>query len=391
MKQKLYQKSNKLKQKTVPLRNKNGNKIKKRIYASRRKIPREKFRLTPFDGLLLSSFLLFSGTLQALNTGDNTTRKQKKGGISVAGIREIPEAQKPESAKMLSIKEMNGQIALPGPVYGEAFRKKHTFPAGYLPNNNENFLQKNRSPDSHFNYPGFQSKDAAIIAFYQNLKGLEASLQNQKLKIKQQQLHLYAISTLVFFSFSALALSGLKQKKWQIGSKRNKKAVTSKKLWGTKEKSETVHASFKNEKLRNLYQQVLYLFEVQNIFLDPLLTLNQLAEKLNINEKYVSRAIHQGSGENFPAFINAYRLKETIKIMKDPLYNNLTLEEIRIKSGFYSKSTFISTIKKSTGLAPGKLKKYLQSQKTKDPVSFSYPAFPPINPRPGSAPFQNIQ
>lgn len=91
--------------------------------------------------------------------------------------------------------------------------------------------------------------------------------------------------------------------------------------------------------------------EEQQLFLEPQLTLDQLAAILNLPPHYISQAINEQTGKNFFDFINAYRVKAAKQWLIDSRCT-LTIVQIAMESGFNSKSAFYTSFKKHTGLTP---------------------------------------
>ncbi len=75
----------------------------------------------------------------------------------------------------------------------------------------------------------------------------------------------------------------------------------------------------------------------EQVFLNPKLTLTELALKVGTNRTYMSNYINRELGKTFFDFINSLRLEYAINLL---LSTNLTLEVIAERSGFNSLSTF---------------------------------------------------
>ena len=89
----------------------------------------------------------------------------------------------------------------------------------------------------------------------------------------------------------------------------------------------------------------------------PELTLNELAEKVNIPTHYVSQIINEKLKVNFLDFINSYRVKEAQAKLIDPKRSHYTILSIAYESGFNAKSTFYAVFKKQTGMTPSQYRK----------------------------------
>ena len=81
------------------------------------------------------------------------------------------------------------------------------------------------------------------------------------------------------------------------------------------------------------------------------LTVEQLARKLEVQPRELSRAINQGLGKNFFEFISSYRIEEAKRQLDDATNTNNILQ-IMYESGFNSKSVFNTAFKKATGKTP---------------------------------------
>ena len=93
-------------------------------------------------------------------------------------------------------------------------------------------------------------------------------------------------------------------------------------------------------------------FKEQQLYLDPELSLSDLATKLKTNTSVLSAAINQNFGKNFNDFVNEYRVEEVKRQLKDPANAHLSLLGVALECGFNSKSTFNRAFKKFTGKSP---------------------------------------
>ncbi len=94
------------------------------------------------------------------------------------------------------------------------------------------------------------------------------------------------------------------------------------------------------------------LFVEQKLYLEPELSLSDLATKLKTNTSVLSAAINQNFGKNFNDFVNEYRVEEVKRLLKDPTNAHLSLLGVALECGFNSKSTFNRAFKKFTGQSP---------------------------------------
>jgi len=100
------------------------------------------------------------------------------------------------------------------------------------------------------------------------------------------------------------------------------------------------------------------------VYLEPELTLSDLANRLKTNGSVLSGVINGGYGKNFNDFVNEFRVEEFKRRRKDPDNQHLSLLGIALDCGFNSKATFNRAVKKFTGTSP---KNYLEAVENEFP------------------------
>jgi len=120
-------------------------------------------------------------------------------------------------------------------------------------------------------------------------------------------------------------------------------------------------STVKSEKQKELYKKIDHYILEQKKYLDPYISLESLAEELNISSGHLSFLINTYSVGHFSDYINKLRVKEVKKIIGDEDYINYTIVAIGLESGFNSKSTFYSAFKKFTNLSPSQFKKQIMA------------------------------
>ncbi len=101
-----------------------------------------------------------------------------------------------------------------------------------------------------------------------------------------------------------------------------------------------------------LYFKAQSLMEKEKLYLNPNLSLKEVADRLHTNTKYLSQVVNHHTGSNFQHFINTYRVKEVKENLANDEYQNLTLFGIALQSGFKNKSTFYKVFKEISGQTP---------------------------------------
>ena len=101
--------------------------------------------------------------------------------------------------------------------------------------------------------------------------------------------------------------------------------------------------------------RLLALMANEQPWLEPELTLAELAHRLRTNTSLLSHVINTGCGQNFNDFVNSYRVAEAGRKLQDPRLAHYSLVGIALESGFNSKSTFNRVFKKLAGRTPGEV------------------------------------
>lgn len=112
-----------------------------------------------------------------------------------------------------------------------------------------------------------------------------------------------------------------------------------------------------DEKHRKDFEMIdSYIIERQR-YLDANLSLEELAQELNMSSSHLSKIINTYSDYNFSDYINSLRIQQAKKFLNDDSYRKYTIVAIGLECGFNSKSTFYSSFKKFTSLTPSEYRK----------------------------------
>lgn len=102
-------------------------------------------------------------------------------------------------------------------------------------------------------------------------------------------------------------------------------------------------------------EKLLALMATEQPWLEPELTLTELAQRLRTTPNVLSKVINAGCGQNFNDFVNTYRVHEARRKLADPRFAHYSLVGVALESGFNSKSTFNRVFKKLLGQAPSEV------------------------------------
>lgn len=107
-----------------------------------------------------------------------------------------------------------------------------------------------------------------------------------------------------------------------------------------------------NATLDSIIEKLELLIEEEKIYLNPFLTIQELAKILDSNRTYLLKAIQKKYNVNFISLVNGYRIREAIKIMNSEGAKSLNMDGIAGKSGFNNRVTFAKAFKQITGVSP---------------------------------------
>ena len=117
-------------------------------------------------------------------------------------------------------------------------------------------------------------------------------------------------------------------------------------------------SSLDEDKINELCDKIDQTLLDNSLICSPDFSLQQLAEHIGSNYKYVSQVINDRYQKNFRLLVNEARVREACRRLGDPEhYGNLTIEAISTGLGFKSRSNFAVTFKKITGISPSDFQK----------------------------------
>ncbi len=96
------------------------------------------------------------------------------------------------------------------------------------------------------------------------------------------------------------------------------------------------------------------LFTHDRIYLNPLLTIDQLARAIGSNRTYTSNYINQNLGTNFYSYVNSWRVRHAAQLLND---TDLGIEEVALQSGFNSITSFRKYFRNVFGCSASEFKK----------------------------------
>lgn len=116
-------------------------------------------------------------------------------------------------------------------------------------------------------------------------------------------------------------------------------------------------------RLKRILDKVSQLMEEEQLFRQGDLTLEHIVLRTGISRHYISQALNEIAGKNFYAWVNLYRAKDVRAALENHSLDHLSILELSGRSGFNSKSSFISYFKQLTGQSPSQYRKKIAENK----------------------------
>ena len=124
--------------------------------------------------------------------------------------------------------------------------------------------------------------------------------------------------------------------------------------------TEEIHDTREMEPLRNeaspMSQKLEEYIRDRELFLNPKLSLPDLAVEMGTNRSYLSSCLNNELGVTFYDYVNRFRLEKAKGILEDPAFDGC-IEEVAMNSGFNSVSTFRRSFQKRYGCTPSQYRK----------------------------------
>jgi AraC-like DNA-binding protein len=115
---------------------------------------------------------------------------------------------------------------------------------------------------------------------------------------------------------------------------------------------ENLLPDIKNNVTDSNYQLVIEYFETIKPYLNSNLKYDDVAIRLRLSHKVISKTLIEHTGMNFKTFVNSYRIKEALRLLAEPEWRNYKIEVIAKEAGFGSKANFYAAFIQITGSKP---------------------------------------
>jgi YesN/AraC family two-component response regulator len=118
------------------------------------------------------------------------------------------------------------------------------------------------------------------------------------------------------------------------------------------DKSRPQKPKLNEDRIGDIARRITALMEEEKMYQQTELTLQQLADKIQIPAYQVSQVLNDGMKKSFYDLVNGYRVENAKRLLIDPKNSNYTILSVGFEAGFNSKTTFNTVFKKFTGHTP---------------------------------------
>jgi len=102
----------------------------------------------------------------------------------------------------------------------------------------------------------------------------------------------------------------------------------------------------------NFFRKIEEIISTNQLYLDPDLSLHNVAQAAKLSDRLVSQVIRQNASLNFADYINIKRINYAKEVLRTTTKSEKNVLEILYEAGFNSKSVFNSQFRKHTGQSP---------------------------------------
>ena len=119
---------------------------------------------------------------------------------------------------------------------------------------------------------------------------------------------------------------------------------------------------------KTIIQELERIMNEERIFLFHDLSLNSVAQRINIPKQHISEVLNKTLGTNFFDYVNTYRVEEAKRKLKDKAMEKYTLIALGIESGFNSKASFYRNFRKYENMTPLEFKQQIDKNQELEPI-----------------------
>jgi AraC-like DNA-binding protein len=125
-------------------------------------------------------------------------------------------------------------------------------------------------------------------------------------------------------------------------------------------------SSLKTDMRTRIIHRLERLMHEEELFTDTKLSIDDVAQRLGINSKYLSQSINEAYNRNFYIYVNELRVEKAKNYLRTEAHVNFSIEGIARQVGFQSKSSFYIAFKRITGLTPSAFRDIMEEDVAKN-------------------------
>lgn len=118
-----------------------------------------------------------------------------------------------------------------------------------------------------------------------------------------------------------------------------------------------LNSAFTSIEIERCFEKLQYTMAESEPYKNSSLTLPRLAKQLSVSTHLLSETINKKAGQNFPDFINMYRIKYAQILLRNKESSHQKIAAIAFEAGFNSLSVFNTAFKKVTQMTPSEFRK----------------------------------
>ncbi|TPH13416.1 helix-turn-helix domain-containing protein [Litorilituus lipolyticus] len=167
-------------------------------------------------------------------------------------------------------------------------------------------------------------------------------------------------TTLLLILVWTMAYWGLRQKPGFEGRYTDDKPeISPPEILDSEKNKKYQRSALSKEQALRIADKINAAMELENLHLDPSLSLHKLAQHVAIPPNYISQTLNETMETNFFDFVNKWRIKTAKPKI---IANKETVLHIALEVGFNARSSFYKVFKKETGKTPSEFRKSHHAQ-----------------------------
>lgn len=124
----------------------------------------------------------------------------------------------------------------------------------------------------------------------------------------------------------------------------------------TEKKDKTKTLSYRTsvapEFVEDIARKIIAKLMIEQKYRDPNYSAKRLAEDLGVNSRHISAVVSLRFQQNYSQLVGEMRIHEARYMLQDSGFNNMTMEDIAVNTGFSTRQSFYATFYRVCGITP---------------------------------------